>query len=112
MRTTNADGFPVLDGDGRLVGMVGLQQISKALQNVETQVHLLTRDLVVSEQYTLTLNKNLSDVYDEMRLCGQGCLPVVAEDDNKKFIRIVTRFHVMSMYNKELVLLQGDVKEQ
>ena len=104
MRTTNADGFPVLDGDGGLVGMVGLQQISKALQNEETQVHLLTRDLVESEQYTLTLNKNLSDVYDEMRLGGgQGCLPVVAEDDNKKFIRIVTRFHVMSMYNKELV---------
>ena len=47
-----------------------------------------------------------------MRLYGQGCLPVVAEDDNKKFIGIVTRFHVMSMYNKELVLLQGDVKEQ
>ena len=37
---------------------------------------------------------------------------MVAEDDNKKFIGIVTRFHVMSMYNKELVLLQGDVKEQ
>ncbi len=67
MRTTNADGFPVLDGDGGLVGMVGLQQISKALQNEETQVHLLTRDLVESEQYTLTLNKNLSDVYDEIR---------------------------------------------
>lgn len=112
MRTTNADGFPVLDEDGRLAGLVSLQQISKALRNEDTQENLLTRDIVVSEQYTLTLNENLSDVYDEMKLGGQGCLPVVAEDDNKKFLGIVTRFHVMSMYNKELVLLQGDVKEQ
>ncbi len=42
---------------------------------------------------------------------GQGSLPVVAEDDNKKFLGLVTRFHVMSMYNKELILLQGDSKE-
>ena len=42
-----------------------------------------------------------------MRLGGQGCLPVVDEDDSNKFIGIVTRFHVMPMYNKELVLLQG-----
>jgi chloride channel protein, CIC family len=112
MRTTNADGFPVLDGDGGLVGMVGLQQISKALQKEESQEHLLTSDLVVSEQYALTLNKDLLEVYDEMRIGGQGCLPVVNEDDNKKFIGIVTRFHVMSMYNKELVLLQGAGKEE
>lgn len=112
MRTTNADSFPVLDEDGELVGMVGLQQISKALQNENAQENLLTRDLVSSEQCTLTLNKDLSEVYDEMRLGGQGCLPVVDESDNKKFIGIVTRFHVMSMYNKELVLLQGAGKEQ
>ena len=112
MRTTNADGFPVLDGDGGLVGMVGLQQISKALQGEEAQERLLTRDLVSSEQCTLTLNKDLSGVYDEMRLGGQGCLPVVDEDDSKKFIGIVTRFHLMSMYNKELVLLQGAGKEE
>ncbi|MCP4251875.1 MAG: chloride channel protein [Candidatus Scalindua sp.] len=112
MRTTNADGFPVLDSDGRLVGMVGLQQISKALQNGNAQEDLLTRDLVVSEQYTLTLNKDLFDVYNEMRVGGQGSLPIVAEDDNKKFLGLVTRFHVMSMYNKELILLQGDSKEQ
>ena len=112
MRTTNADGFPVLDGDGGLVGMVGLQQISKALQGEEAQERLLTRDLVSSEQCTLTLNKDLSGVYDEMRLGGQGCLPVVDEDDSKKFIGIVTRFHLMSMYNKELVLLQGTGKEE
>ncbi|MHC4321577.1 MAG: chloride channel protein [Planctomycetota bacterium] len=112
MRTTNADGFPVLDGDGGLVGMVGLQQISKALQDEEMQDHLLTRDLVSNEQYTLTLNKDLLEVYNEMRVGGQGCLPVVDEGDSKKFIGIVTRFHVMSRYNKELVLLQGVRKEQ
>jgi predicted transcriptional regulator len=45
-----------------------------------------------------------------MRVGDQDCLPVVAEDDNKKLIGIVTRFHVMYRYNKELVLLQGDKK--
>ncbi len=111
MRTTNADGFPVLDVDGGIVGMVGLQQISKALQKDDAKEHLLTRDLVVSEQYSLTLNKDLLEVYNEMRVGGQGSLPVVSEDDNKKFLGLVTRFHVMSMYNKELILLQDARKE-
>ncbi len=108
MRTTNADGFPVLNGNRELVGMVGLQQISKTLQNETEQKNLLARDLVTSDQYTLTLNKDLLEVYNEMSVGEQGCLPVVAEDDNKKLLGIITRFHVMSRYNKELVLLQGD----
>jgi CIC family chloride channel protein len=110
MRTTNADAFPVLNKNGEFVGMIGLQQISKTLQSEEVQEHLFAKDLVLSDQYTLTLNKDLLEVYNEMRVGEQDCLPVVAEDDNKKLIGIVTRFHVMYRYNKELVLLQGDKK--
>jgi CIC family chloride channel protein len=110
MRTTNADAFPVLNKNGEFVGMIGLQQISKTLQSEEVQEHLFAKDLVLSDQYTLTLNKDLFEVYNEMRVGEQDCLPVVAEDDNKKLIGIVTRFHVMYRYNKELVLLQGDKK--
>jgi CIC family chloride channel protein len=112
MRTTNADAFPVLNKNGEFVGMIGLQQISKTLQSEEVQEHLVAKDLVLSDQYTLTLNKDLLEVYNEMRVGEQDCLPVVAEDDNKKLIGIVTRFHVMYRYNKELVLLQGDKKVQ
>ena len=110
MRTTNADAFPVLNKNREFVGMIGLPQISKTLQNEEVQEHLFAKDLVLSDQYTLTLNKNLLEVYNEMRVGEQDCLPVVAEDDNKKLIGIVTRFHVMYRYNKELILLQGDKK--
>ena len=110
MRTTNADAFPVLNKNGEFVGMIGLPQISKTLQNEEVQEHLFAKDLVLSDQYTLTLNKDLLEVYNEMRVGEQDCLPVVAEDDNKKLIGIVTRFHVMYRYNKELILLQGDKK--
>jgi len=108
MRTTNADAFPVLNNKGEYVGMIGLPQVSKTLQNEKARDHLLARDMVSSDQYTLTLNKDLFEVYNEMRVGEQDCLPVVAEDDNKKLIGIVTRFHVMYRYNKELVLLQGD----
>ena len=108
MRTTNADAFPVLNENGAFVGMIGLRQISKILQSEEVQEHLFAKDLVSSDQYTLTLNKDLMEVYNEMMVGEQDCLPVVAEDDNKKLIGIVTRFHVMYRYNKELVLLQGD----
>ena len=110
MRTTNADAFPVLNKNGEFVGMIGLQQISKILQSEEVQEHLFAKDLILSDQYTLTLNKDLLEVYNEMRVGELDCLPVVAEDDNKKLIGIVTRFHVMYRYNKELVLLQGDKK--
>ncbi len=108
MRTTNADAFPVLNGNREFVGMIGLQRISKTLQEEKAQDHLFASDLVSSGQYTLTLNKDLLEVYNEMRVGEQECLPVVAEDDNKKLIGIVTRFHVMYRYNKELVLSQGD----
>ena len=108
MRTTNADAFPVLNNKGEYVGMIGLLQVSKTLQNEKVHDHLLAQDMVSRDQYTLTLNKDLLEVYNEMRVGEQDCLPVIAEDDNKKLIGIVTRFHVMYRYNKELVLLQGD----
>lgn len=107
IRTTNADAFPVLNGIGEYVGMIDFQQISNALQNQEEQKLLLARDLVSRDQCTFTPNKNLLEVYNEMSMGEQGCLPVVAEDDNKKFVGLVTRFHVMSRYKKELALLQG-----
>ena len=110
MRTTNVDAFPVLNKKGEFIGMIGLPQISKILQNEKVQEHLLARDLVTSGQ-SFTLNKDLLEVYNEMSVGEQDCLPVVAEDDNKKLIGIVTRFHVMYRYNKELVLLQGDRTE-
>ncbi len=110
MRTTNADAFPVLNENGEFIGMIGLAQISKILQNEETKEHLFAKDIVSIDQYTLTLNQDLLEVYNEMRVGEQECLPVV-DGGNKKLIGIVTRFHVMYRYKKELVLLQGNRAE-
>ncbi|MFQ5688215.1 MAG: chloride channel protein [Candidatus Scalindua sp.] len=98
MRTTNADAFPVLNGNGEFAGMIDLPQISKTLLDEAAQKHLLAGDLVSSNQYTLTLNTDLLEVYNQMKVGEQECLPVVAEDDKKKLVGIVTRFHVMSRY--------------
>ena len=115
MRTSNADAFPVLNEMDEYVGMIDLRQINHVLQNDENllkndraQEHLLAKDLVLTDQYTLTLDQDLLEVYNEMSVEEHDCLPVVADDDDKKLIGIVTRFHVMYRYNKELVLSQGD----
>ena len=109
MRTSNADAFPVLNEMEEYVGMIDLRQISKILHNDELQKLLLAEDLVLTDQYTLTLNQDLLEVYNEMSVEEHECLPVVDEDDDKKLVGIVTRFHVMYRYNKELILSQGNL---
>lgn len=117
MRTSNADAFPVLNEQKEFVGMIDLRQISNVLHSDtllsdEAQKHLLAKDLVLTDQYTLTLDQDLLEVYNEMSVEEHECLPVVDEDDEKKLIGIVTRFHVMYRYNKEMVLSQGDNAEK
>ncbi len=112
MRTSNADSFPVLNEKEEYVGMIDLRRISTVLHNKEMQKLLLAEDLVLTDQYTLTLNQDLLEVYNEMSVEEHECLPVVDENDDKKLIGIVTRFHVMYRYNKELVLSRGDRAEK
>ncbi|GAX59246.1 chloride channel protein [Candidatus Scalindua japonica] len=113
LRSSNADAFPVLNEKEEYVGMIDLRQISNILHSDtllsdEAKKHLLAKDLVLTDQYTLTLDQDLLEVYNEMCMEEHECLPVVDEDDDKKLIGIVTRFHVMYRYNKEMVLSQGD----
>ncbi|MCP4267080.1 MAG: CBS domain-containing protein [Candidatus Brocadiaceae bacterium] len=80
--------------------------VPEVMSAVTIKGGIIRHRIVSIDKYTLTLNQDLLEVYNEMRVGEQECLPVV-DGDNKKLIGIVTRFHVMYRYKKELVLLQG-----
>ncbi len=93
-------GFPVLDGDGRLVGMVTLRDVREVpLQHrLETPVErVMSRNVV-----TVTPDQTLADAALLMARKGIGRLPVVDPEDPARMVGLITRTDIVKAYPCEV----------
>lgn len=105
MQTSRHSGYPVLTPEGKLVGIVTLQDI----RNIADPHHRL--EVGVCEVMTTSLtvayqDENLAEVGSRMFHRGIGRIPVVDRNDNQRLLGLVTRSNLIDSYNKALVLCQ------
>ena len=101
-------GMPVLDDNGRLVGMVTLTDILKLHpdQRPKTKVaFVMTKDLI-----TAIPDDSLYTAFDKMTNNQIGRLPVVEPSNGTKLIGIITREDVWRVYNVEIRSQLEEVK--
>jgi CIC family chloride channel protein len=100
LKSSSHRGFPVLDSNGRLKGMITHQDIYDALEKGR-------RDITVAE----IMSNNLVTCYPEETLknalekLGEhdiGRIPVIENNDTGKLIGLITRKNIVSTYNKAL----------
>jgi chloride channel protein, CIC family len=90
-------GFPVVDDDDRLVGVITRRDLLDPGENATT-----VRGVVKRPAAVVFDDSSLRDVADHMARENVGRLPVVARDDPDRVIGIVTRSDVIAAHARRL----------
>jgi CIC family chloride channel protein len=90
-------GFPVVDEDGALCGMVTITDVERALIEGDT------RDVSVADIASKTLivayhNELLADFFERPGSAEVGYIPVVLPDDPKKLTGVLRRHDILKAY--------------
>ncbi|HEX6643321.1 MAG TPA: chloride channel protein [Gemmatimonadales bacterium] len=98
MTRRSHQGFPVVDRDGRLLGVVTQRQLLEAADEPERAVReIVTRPPVIAFE-----DNTLREAADHMVLSHVGRLPVIARDDPGRLVGIVTRSDLLAAHAPRL----------
>lgn len=105
LKSSSHRGFPVLDSNGRLKGIVTHQDINNALNSGKDKMEvaaIMTVNLIVSYP-----EETLKDALEKLGEKDIGRIPVVDHDDPEHMIGLITRKGIITAYNKELLRQSG-----
>ena len=108
MAKNTMKGMPVLDDNGRLVGMVTLTDVLKV--NPEQRAKTMASSVMTKELITTMPDESLYTAFGKMTSNQVGRLPVVEPGDNTKLIGIITREDIWRVYNVEIMSELEEVK--
>ena len=96
-RATSHHGFPVVDGENGLVGIVSIQDLKRALDNgasPETRVRdIATRDLLVAYP-----DETMATALERLGVRGVGRLPVVSRHEPSRLLGTIRRDDIVQAY--------------
>jgi CIC family chloride channel protein len=95
--------FLVVDADDLLVGMVGYQEIRNLLTKTAMSDLVIASDIVRPVHQTLHPDDLLTEAWDLFRPDEVAAIPVVARDNKRRVLGIVTRDTITGFYNRRLV---------
>ncbi|MCD4807328.1 MAG: chloride channel protein [Methanococcoides sp.] len=101
MQSSRHAGFPVIDSDKRLCGIVTLEDMREKVNygELDTRISQIATHDVISAYPDETLDV----VLKRFAMKDVGRLPVVSRDDDKRLLGIITRSDIVKSYNKEIV---------
>jgi len=100
LKSTSHKGFPVVDDNGLLKGMVTQQDIHNELN--KGRGDLIVGDVMSSEIVFCFPDETLKDALVKLGTNNIGRIPVVESKNPLKLIGLITRKCVVEAYNKEL----------
>jgi tRNA nucleotidyltransferase (CCA-adding enzyme) len=98
MRRLGHEGYPVVDDDGRLVGLLTRRAVDRALGHELD--HLPVRQIMRAGKVTVTPGDSIERVQQLMIEEGWGQIPVVSETDTARLIGIVTRTDLLNLLSQ------------
>jgi len=100
--------FPVVDGEGRYVGMFGLNDIREFLYESELAELAVAEDMISSAGETLTLQTDLSIAMEAFAKSHYAELPVVDAEQPDKVVALLRRQDVTAKHNARLIEMRQD----
>ena len=97
-RTTT---MPVVGRDGRLVGVLSLQELGRLATERATLGPLVIASDLASEVETVSRDETLLVALRRMGVSGAEALPVV-EGEERRFLGLLTRTHVLALYERSI----------
>lgn len=93
-------GFPVVDGDGKLFGVVTLADVEKVMTGEED--NRTVADIATKAPLVAYPNQSLYDALVKLGAKDVGRIPVVDRDDNTKLLGVLRRHDIIRAYRKRL----------
>lgn len=101
MQSSRHVGFPVMDSEGKLWGIVTLKDIRDKVKQGEldkTVGEIANSNLIVAYP-----DESLNTVLQRLAAKDIGRLPVVSREDNRQILGIITRSDIVKLYDKTIV---------
>ncbi|MGH7566108.1 MAG: chloride channel protein [Gemmatimonadota bacterium] len=90
------------DDEGRLLGIVELHEVKRLLGEEQSASFVIAADLI-TEIPVVTPDDSLVEVNEKLWFRDLGQLPVVDDDETRKFLGIVTRRDVLGAFDREVL---------
>jgi CIC family chloride channel protein len=101
-QNTRALQLYVGDEEGRLLGIVELHEVKRLLGEEQPASFVIAADLI-TEIPVVTPDDSLVEVNEKLWFRDLGQLPVVDDDETRKFLGIVTRRDVLGAFDREVL---------
>jgi CIC family chloride channel protein len=100
--------LPVMDGDGRLAGVLGYSELRDVLTSEPPDRSLAARDLMRAPPPVCYPEDTLTDVTETFRLANIGRLPVVTREAPDRLVGVVSHTDVLAAYERLVLGRSGD----
>jgi CIC family chloride channel protein len=97
-----ATDLPVIDADGRFVGIVTVAQLGRVAKNYTEATDLLVAADIAIPAEVVAPTDSVREAVRRMGVRGIGALPVV-DPHSGRLLGIVTRAHVLGAYERAAV---------
>jgi len=113
---THHQGFPVLDEDGRLYGMVSMQDIHRTIQEIDrAPAHkgrslkdIMVRDVATTDLVVAYGDEPIWMAIRKMAPRDLARMPVVDRNDERRLVGIISRSEILKAYQVGLMRKQHD----
>lgn len=100
MQTSRHAGFPVLDSNGKLYGIVTLKDLRDKVEH--DQLEKTIGEISSTDVEVAYPDETLNTVLKRLATRDIGRVPVVSRSDTKRLIGIITRSDIVKLYDKKV----------
>ena len=97
--------FPVLDHEGRFLGLVPLDNVREIMFSQDLYDKILISELMIQPNASVSLDDNMDVVMEKFKETGYWNLPVIQEE---QYIGFVSRANIFNAYRKMLIEFSED----
>jgi CIC family chloride channel protein len=94
--------FPVIDSQGKLIGILSINDIREFLFEASLAKVVVARDVANPNVVTVSWNESLQSALDKMARLNVDELPVTQEDDPDKIAGMVSKRDIISFYHQRM----------
>ena len=107
MVNSNQEDFPVVDGNGRLTGVLSMTDLREAMAHTSIHSFLLAKDIATGNVVAVTMEDSLNTALKLMAEANVRELPVVIQGDQTQVISSINRKDITRTYHDEMERLKG-----
>lgn len=102
LRKSRYHGFPVIDDNENLFGMITFQDLRTAIQQGKENEEI--KNIATKQILTAFPHDTLNSILKKLAMRGIGSIPVVDPKNNKKVVGIITRSDIIDAYDRAATL--------